>query len=328
MSPEYNTPATHLPPPSFPPLKDTVQRYASVAKSTTRKEFDHFINHIRDRWAPLPPITNLSEDDSHHIYRHPGWTEEGAFAMCLCKLLFWPYSENHFRQGGRVLCPAEEEGQVLLRPTEELIEDLQGPLFEAREEGDIVMGLEKLREGLQKQVDASMPKNDHSVRVELPSDFGELMRVTDGVGAAGVPSRNNGLQLIYPLKYNRSEEHLPGEGPCTFGSGERMWWRTAGLEAFAAWKLGGDHELWRVIYYVLCRELNRKGSKNGEKDAPLVWKVIHRRDIDVEVYDNLSQFLQRETDDILAEPSKQDEQWPLEDDDRYPDGSSYTQTKF
>lgn len=323
ICPECNSPGTQRPSPPLPPLKSIVARYGQVAKSVNRKEFNRFIAQIRDKWDPFINEED-SEDTRPQNYRHPGWTEECAFAMCVYTQMF---DSKPLHPEGAVLCEAEEEGQVLFRPVESFIEDFRGPLFEPCGEEEIGERLGFLRECLQKQFYGLMP-GDHGIRVELPEDFRELMRLTDGVEAAGVPSETAHLHLVGSRKYHYADEHMPGEGGHSYESSERARWRVDGIEAFAAWMLGNDRELWRRIYYVLCRESSsEKQSKTDEgeeeEEAPLGWKVIDRYDIEMDVYDNLSQFLQHATDHIEAIPGGHWSQCPLDLHDKYPDQCRY-----
>lgn len=306
----YNTccscksPGSQRPPQDLPPLKEIVERYGRVAQSVNQKEFHEMIDFIRERWDPLPPAEEEWLDDEDHTYRYKGWTEEGAFAMCVYQHAFWPNRNDPKRQGPG--CEAEEKDQVYFRPLASFLDDFPKPIRDPRPADEISEHLDKLRNALQLQLDRSAPSS--GLRLELPQDFAELMRLTDGVEGAGVPSQIDGLTLVWPLKYHITE-------PDALGPSDWVAKRWHNITPYAAWKLGDCGEKWQVIHYVLCRE-----TGTGDESGPLVWKVIdHQGPGCTMVYDNLSQFLQHETDHIESVPGGHSLQGIVYETDRYPD---------
>lgn len=84
-------------------LAAIIQRYGEVADAVNRREMKRFTDGARQGWAPEPP----EEWEPHG----EGYTDEGAFALCVYDLAFGGSPE---RQGQ--LCEAEKLDQVLLHP--------------------------------------------------------------------------------------------------------------------------------------------------------------------------------------------------------------------
>lgn len=291
------SPGSQRPPSDLPPLKDVVERYGRAAQSVNQREFNRLVKFIRERWDPLPPAEEEWLDDETHTDRYRGWTEEGAFAMCVYKHAFYPGGYEPERQGP--LCEAEEKDQVYFRPIESFVDEFPKPFSDSRPTDEISEHLEKLRNDLQLQLDEYAPSSKH--RVDIPQDFADLMHLTDGVKGAGVPSLTNGLDLVFPLKYHVAKPHARG-------------WRTGYITPYAAWKFGDCSEEFQVIHYVLCRTSSRND------DSPLVWKVVDDRGPgDMDVYDDLSQFLQHETDHVEVVPGGHQMKVIMRETDRYPD---------
>lgn len=149
-----------------------------------------FVQEIRERWHPLPP----AEHDGEPGYRAKGWTDEGAFAMCVFQQAMGPYMSIKPKRCGS-LCEAEGKNQVLLRPLDALLCDIRsGPLFVPQPRNQISEALTALRGGLQRQATETMPSEPISVGV--PGDLEELLHVTDGVAGAGLPSETANTYLI------------------------------------------------------------------------------------------------------------------------------------
>lgn len=220
---EQNRPVpTHL-----PSLQTIIHRYAQVADEVNQKEFKRFTQEIRAKWHPLPP----AQDEWEEGYRGEGWTDEGAFTLCVYQLSTG--SDKPHREEGP-LCEAEKRNQVLFRrPLESLIDDYwKKPLREPLLENEIVEGLARLRDGVQRQL------SEDAADVDLPEDFESLMRITNGVHGAGVPSETAYTVLVKPLGAHSVERYMPGEGPNSSEGAEVTFWRQDGFTPFAAWKIG------------------------------------------------------------------------------------------
>ncbi|CZT14918.1 uncharacterized protein RCC_12264 [Ramularia collo-cygni] len=265
-----------------PSIKTVIERYGEVAKSVNQREFKRFIEELRQKWNPPPPAEEEWEDG----YRGEGWTDEGAFALC-----FYQQATSDStppRQGP--LCEAEEQNQVLLRPVDSLIDDIRpGPLVNPLPEETIVEALASLREAIQRRVNENSPSED--ISVELPTDFEQLLRITNYIGGAGVNSETANTYLVGGI------DSLAATG--SMNKWEKWFPWTAVLnrrdfKPFAAWQLGGCNQH-RQIYYVLGRDLN-------DNTAPITWKVFDRNDVEMELFENLTEFLHHETQHIEQTP--------------------------
>ncbi|CZT15850.1 uncharacterized protein RCC_01686 [Ramularia collo-cygni] len=190
------------------------------------------------------------------------------------------------RGNDRGLCDAEVYNQVWLlqRSVEEVLGELiPRPFKEALPAEEVVRKLEILEGALREQIETSG-------RVEqvlhLPRDFTTLMRLTDGVHGAGVPSETDHLELVFPLERQVVEEGILKQ--------LRYWarYRCEGI-VIAGWKIGGGVQH-RGIYYVLlcCRAGGDGGGGDdgGGDDGDSLccsWKVFDHVDVEVDVYEDL-----------------------------------------
>lgn len=283
-------------------MQEVVQRYGEVARSVNQREFKRFCDDIRQKWNPLPPPPEDEFWEEGH--RGEGWTEEGAFAMCVYQEAVGSPTDN-LPERQEPLCEAEIRKQVLFRPLDSLLGEIRhGPLFDPQPEEKIREALATLKADLQRQADETAPTE--SISVELPKDFEQLVRITDGVSGAGVPSETAGTYLAPGISRLQVESGRPGESEYL-----DRWW-CEDWTPFAAWKLGGCTQH-RQIYYVLCRDSHNTG-------APIAWRVFDKNDIELEVYDSFSEFLEHQTLHIEARPGghKQEHVLFLS---RYPDDS-------
>lgn len=264
-------------------LGDIVQRYGQVAEAVNRREFKRFVGELKELWSPLP----AADEEWEEGYRGEGWTDEGAFALCVFQQAMnpnMPYVPH--RKPPR--CEAEERNQVLPISVESLLEEhhiFSGPLFDPQPREKISEALAYLRAMLQQQAD------DHGlsegITVELPKDFEDLLRVSDGINGAGIPSETAETWLVGGLGRLVGDQGAPGGSINAFILSE-------GCTPYAAWELGGCTQH-RQIYYVLCRE-------SGKDAASLVWKIFDRADVELDVYDNLAEFISHQTEHIEKRP--------------------------
>jgi hypothetical protein len=77
-----------------------------------------------------------------------------------------------------------------VEPVEALASYSPPVLCDPRPEGEIVARLAVLRAALQAQVDFLL---------WLPEEFETMLRMTNGLGSAGVPSKTGSALLLYPL---------------------------------------------------------------------------------------------------------------------------------
>lgn len=178
------------------------------------------------------------------------------------------------------LCEAERKNQVLFRSMDEIFKEIRhGPLFDPQPEHKISEALAVLKADLQRQVDETVPSKN--ITVDLPEGLEELLKITDGVSGAGIPSETADTYLVTGL---RGLSVKPGK------AGDRdhcsIFWRDD-WTVFAALELGGCNQH-RQIYYVLCR------AKHKE-DNPVAWRIMDRNDIEFDVYGSLAEFLEHET---------------------------------
>ena len=168
-------------------LHDIVQRYAEVAQKVNRREMKRFIEYIEERWAP----------DPNDIWPEDGYTDAGAFALCVWDEAFRARSPPP--NPGHEPCDAERAKQVLLHvPLESFADWAHSPLTNPQPDDEIAKRLGLLKAFLQGQLDAS--KTRLAAPLEIPADFATLMSITDGMGGLGVPSETDSLMLVYPLE--------------------------------------------------------------------------------------------------------------------------------
>lgn len=200
------------------------------------------------------------------------------------------------------LCEAEKKNQVLFRTMDQLLGDVRhGPLFNPQSEGKITACLAALKAGLQRQADDTV--SSEPISVELPADLEELLRVTDGISGAGVPSETADTWLVGGIRGLEPERGKPGERHYLYN-----WWRKHWVP-FAAFELGGCTQH-RQIYYVLCRDAH-------DDAAPIAWRVMDRDDVELDVYNSLAEFLEHETLHIEERAGGHKQELILYDD-RYP----------
>ncbi|KAK4609710.1 hypothetical protein CLAFUR0_14518 [Fulvia fulva] len=256
-------------------MEDVIHRYEEVAESVNQREFKRFVEEIRQKWHPLPPVEEFWEPG----YRGEGWTEDGAFARCV-------YAEaTGFApdiQREEPLCEAEKKNQVLFRPLDSLLNDIiRGPLYDPKPEDKISKALSALLSGLQRQ--ATDTASSEPISLELPRDSQKLLRITDGIQGAGLPSETANTDLVSGI--DGLEQGLRH-------SFNNMW--SDDWTVFTSWELGCCTQH-RQIHYVLCRD--------ARNDAvPIAWKVFDNTADHLDVYDSLAQFLEHQTVHIEQTP--------------------------
>lgn len=263
-------------------MSSLIRHYAEVTEFVNQREFECLIAELKKRCNPLPPDTDVWEDN----YRGQGWTDEGAFTLCLWEQAMGPfYGLVPERQGP--LSEAEELNQVLNRPISSLIDEIFGktPFIDPKSPQEIDEGLEMLREAMQRRLQKTAPGED--IPFELPKDLEELLQVTDYIGGAGIPSQNSDTYLFAGIDglRNRIGSHETWEQ--FFGWGRTF--KRHGVEALTAFRIGGCIQ-YRQIYYVLCRDSTEGHVANG----PVSWKIFDRDDVERRLYENLRDFLGHE----------------------------------
>ncbi|KAK5715873.1 hypothetical protein LTR15_009698 [Elasticomyces elasticus] len=260
-------------------LAAMIEHYGEVADTVNRREMRRFIEEVRQMWATRPP---------QEVEWDPwgeGYTDEGAFTRCVYDLAF---RESPERQGP--LCEAEEKDEVLLFPVEDLENEIDEPLSDPLPPDELEEKLSSLEAKLQKQ-------SANSKSIHLPDDFKVLMSITNGIEGAGVPAETANTILVYHLDHHKvwPLDH-PGGSDDSLGL---MLSRidSLGFTALAGWVIGGCTQ-YRQIYYVFC---HRKTTAADVVDNPS-WRIFERADIYSKVYDNMTQFLQHEVDDIVQHP--------------------------
>ncbi|KAK5734517.1 hypothetical protein LTR17_008877 [Elasticomyces elasticus] len=249
-------------------LAAIIQRYGQVAEAVNRREMARFTEEVRQMWASNPP-----EEEDWDPWGE-GYTDEGAFTLCVYKLAFLGSPERHGQ-----LCEAEEKDQVLLHlPVDALGEKIRAPLRSPAPQGELEEKLCSLRTQLQDQLDQSVASNTKSI--QLPGDFKDLMLITNGIRGAGVPAETAYTVLVYPVK-----EHYAGPKSL------RYILRRAESEGFtplAGWEIGSCQQH-RHIYYVFC---HKKGDTTPDN---AFWRIFDKVDVDCDEYENLADFIQHET---------------------------------
>ncbi|KAK5675698.1 hypothetical protein LTS10_011798 [Elasticomyces elasticus] len=249
-------------------LATIIQRYGRVAEAVNRREMERFTEEVRQMWASNPP----EEEDWDP--RGEGYTDEGAFTLCVYKLAFLGSPE---RQGQ--LCEAEEKDQVLLHlPVNALAEQICAPLTHPAPQGELEEKLSSLKAQLQDQLNQSVASNTRSI--QLPKDFKDVMLMTNGICGAGVPAETAYTVLVYPLN-----EHYARPNSL------RYILRRAESEGFtplAGWEIGSCQQH-RQIYYVFC---HKKGDTSPDNAS---WRIFDKVDVVCDEYENLADFLQHET---------------------------------
>lgn len=300
---DCNSPGSQRPQPIVPPLQETFQRYKQVAESVNRSEFDRFVQHIKERWHPLPAAENEWEDG----YRGEGWTEEAALAMCVYKLALQWVPDLHEPP----TCEAEKLEQVYFAPLESILEEIGPAASEPAPRRDIAVTLDILQKNLRQAFEELNPR---TAFVDLPKDYQELLHLTDCVRPAGIPSEHSHTILIGGVNTAGMHPHK-AVTPQNMSLVCRHVPAYHGLQPLVAWRLGGCIQH-RDIYYALCRNLN-------DETAELSWRVLDQQDINVDVYDSLAHFLRHETDHVEKDPHGNAKALVLRDHEVYPEDGMY-----
>lgn len=164
-------------------LEDVITRYEQVAKMVNEREMNRLIKQVRELWDPVY-VPEAEEWEPN--YHGEGWTEEGAFALCISQLAFCPSSSACKPERTGPLCEAEEKNQVLYRPVESLVEDISPPISEPLSENEISEQLASLKAAIQRAYNDSSSSEARSIG--LPKDYEELMHITSCIRGAGIPS--------------------------------------------------------------------------------------------------------------------------------------------
>lgn len=270
-------------------MRDVVNRYGEVAKTVKQREFKRFTEEIRQKWNPLP---EPAEDEFEPGHRAEGWTDEGAFAMCVFQEARDTFGTDIQPSRREPLCEAERRNQVYFGSMETLFHEIfpNGPLYDPRPEDGISEALTVFKADLQRQADETAPSEP--VTVEVPQDLAELMRVTDGVSGAGIPSETAWTFLVGPLRGLRAKS---GDSNSMGG----FW--SANITSHGHWKPFATFQLGcctqhRQIDYVFCRDAH-------DDAAPVAWKVFDWDNSEgLNLYDSLAAFLEHETVHIEATP--------------------------
>ncbi|KAK5685428.1 hypothetical protein LTS10_003506 [Elasticomyces elasticus] len=150
--------------------------------------------------------------------------------------------------------------------------------------------VDELRANAQRLRLAAPDPGDRGVvngKLQLPIDFKELMRVTNGINGAGVPSETADTVLVYPI-----DQHSK-----TFKDGNMLTDVADCLPYYtvlAAWLIGDNDrctQRFRMIYYVFCCE-DRKGIETAS------WRIWDDKGPGwATMYKNMAEFLgyERET---------------------------------
>ncbi|KAK4887984.1 hypothetical protein LTR27_013058 [Elasticomyces elasticus] len=125
-------------------------------------------------------------------------------------------------------------------------------------------------------------------KLQLPNDFKELMRVTNGINGAGVPSETADTVLVYPI-----DEHSERfkDGNMLTDVADRLPYYTV----LAAWLIGDSDrctQRFRMIYYVFCYE-NQKGIETAS------WRIWDNLGPGWDMmYKNMAEFLGYERENV------------------------------
>ena len=265
-------------------LAATVQRYGQVADAVNRREMKRFIEEVRRRWEPDP----LEEWDP----KGAGYTDEGAFALCVYKLVFQSPPERHGQ-----LCEAEEKDQVLLHhPPEHFVDQVLPPLAEPAPQAEVETTLTSLRAQLQTQLDQATVTEPRIL--QLPDDFIELMLMANGIRGAGVPSETAETILVSSNGEHHAGLDLLEAIPFDFEG--------HGFEALAAWRIGSCQDDCRQVFYVLCK---RKGDDEGTTTS---WRILDQMIGNSNLYDSVALFLEHETVEIERTPGGAQRRYVIE----------------
>ncbi|KAK5695727.1 hypothetical protein LTR17_024451 [Elasticomyces elasticus] len=151
--------------------------------------------------------------------------------------------------------------------------------------------VDELRANAQRLRLAAPDPEDRGVvngKLQLPIDFKELMRVTNGINGAGVPSETADTVLVYPI-----DQHSK-----TFKDGNMLTDIADCLPYYtvlAAWLIGDSDrctQRFRMIYYVFCYE-DQKGIENAS------WRIWDNLGPGWDMmYKNMAEFLGYERENV------------------------------
>lgn len=264
-------------------LEEVITRYEQVAKMVNEREMNRLIKQVRELWNPIHAPEAEEWEPNYH---GEGWTEEGAFALCISQLAFCPSPSACKPERTGPLCEAEEKNQVLFRSVESLVKDISPPISEPLSENEIREQLASLKGAIQRAYSESCPSEARSIG--LPKDYEEVMHITSCIRGAGIPSELAWTTLVNcppSSVLNRSTSNHWSNNWSNFA-----FWVGAGYHTpYAGMRIGGCTQH-RDIYYVLCRE-----GKPADENSPLIWKIFDKDDVEVDVYDDLSHFIQEQT---------------------------------
>jgi hypothetical protein len=153
------------------------------------------------------------------------------------------------------------------------MDEIAKPPAEPTSQGDMYMHLAVLKPQLQEQC---------SQRLELPSEFVELMSITNGIEGTGLPRETAYTMLVYALRGHGFER----------GRFERAssWVRIRDFTVLAAWDIGSCIQH-RQIYYMLRYEANRESAGHAK------WRILANSGPRCsEMYESLAEFFRHETE--------------------------------
>lgn len=244
-------------------LAAIVHHYEEVALATNKREMKRFISEVRKRWA-VP-----SEEEGYE--RHEGWSDEGAFNMCIFDLALGKKPQREGR-----LCEAETRGQILLSPkADEVVNLIEKPVANPLP----AQAAKELLQVLQSRLLQQAAGHDIAAKVP-PADFVELLSIANGIHSAGVPSETAFGALVHPLRAQIESLAHP----------EILRWvryRVEGLRKvlLAGWRIGGCYNF-RNIFYILSYE--REGGSAATAD----WTIWDLNDAETDVFEDLGEYLQ------------------------------------
>lgn len=269
-------------------LARVIQRYGEVADMVNHREMKRFIQEIRQRWNPLP-----HEED----WRYEGWTDEGAFTRCIYTRAFYISALPEPDLNRPDITQAEEEGQVQFHPTlDEIMDYVDKPLAEPRPQSEITEMLNRQREAIQQQLRAAGFSATQASEAKLPADIGMLFSITNGINGAGVPSETAYTSLVYPdFGQNYGDGYFGSrEMPDVVRIRAKSHQQGRGEMPIAAWQFGGCTQH-RSVYYVLSLPDGKTELSSAK------WKIWDLIDVEVNIYENLTEWLVHETEYVENE---------------------------
>ncbi|KAK5690947.1 hypothetical protein LTR17_025817 [Elasticomyces elasticus] len=125
-------------------------------------------------------------------------------------------------------------------------------------------------------------------KLQLPNDFKELMRVTNGINGAGVPSETADTVLVYPIDQHSKTFK---DGNMLTDVADRLPYYTV----LAAWLIGDSDrctQRFRMIYYVFCYA-TQKGIETAS------WRIWDSKGPGWDtMYKNMAEFLGYERENV------------------------------